>query len=55
MLSEATGRTTPLGILGEVRALEILRRGILILMDNGLQVIDVKPEWPVAEKFQSSF
>ena len=37
MLSEATGRTTPLEALGEIRALGILRRGILILMDNGLQ------------------
>ena len=38
MLSEATGRTTPLEALGEVRALGILRRGILTLLETGLQV-----------------
>ena len=39
MPSEATGRTTPLGILGEVRALEVLRRGIRTFLETGLQAI----------------
>ena len=54
MLSEATGRTTPLEALGEVRALGIFRRGILTLLETGLQVGDGTSEAYKGRMFQSS-